>query len=337
MPRNAEVIRQWTILREIERARASGVTIDDLAALCHVTTRTIRRDLQALEESGFPVFDDKSRDDGRTRWKMNGQAFKGLGAGLTLSELCALYFSRTLLESLSGTPFRDDLGSAFDKLDATLTPHMRQFLDQLPRVIATKPDPMRRIGSDDPRQQQIIARALDATLHHRQATLTYFSKSSDRTKAYLVHPYRLAHAQGGLYLLAYVPEYQEVRTFALERVEDISLLEERFAPVEDLPDAAFPHSMGVHSGPPEDVEIVFEPAVADYVTARHWHDSQVVRETPEGRIAMTLRVCVDQALESWILSFGPFTRVVAPERLARRIAGQLDEARARYAPPTDGR
>ena len=95
MPRNAEVIRQWTILREIERARGAGVTIDDLAALCDVTTRTIRRDLQALEEAGFPLFDDKGRDDGKTRWLVNGQAFKGLAAGLTLSELCALYFART--------------------------------------------------------------------------------------------------------------------------------------------------------------------------------------------------------------------------------------------------
>ncbi len=43
MPRNAEVIRQWTILREIERARGGGVTIDELASLCDVTTRTIRR------------------------------------------------------------------------------------------------------------------------------------------------------------------------------------------------------------------------------------------------------------------------------------------------------
>ena len=64
MPRNAEVIRQWTILREIERARGAGVTIDDLASLCGVTTRTIRRDLQALEEAGFPLYDDKSHDDG---------------------------------------------------------------------------------------------------------------------------------------------------------------------------------------------------------------------------------------------------------------------------------
>ena len=72
VPRNAEVIRQWTILREIEGARGAGVTIDGLAAQCDVTTRTIRRDLQALEEAGFPIYDDRSRDDGRTRWTING-------------------------------------------------------------------------------------------------------------------------------------------------------------------------------------------------------------------------------------------------------------------------
>ncbi len=329
MPRNAEVIRQWTILREIENARGGGVTIDELATLCDVTTRTIRRDLQALEEAGFPLYDDRAHDDGKTRWRVNGQAFKGLSAGLTVSELCALYFSRTLLESLSGTPFRSEVERAFEKLASVLTPHMRRFLDQLPRVIATKPDPMRR--HDDPRQQPIVARALEATLHLRQATLTYHSKSSDRTKAYLVHPYRLAYAQGGLYLLAYVPEYGEVRTFAIERVHDISLLEERFTPIEELPDAAFPHSLGVHSGPPERVEIVFESAVGDYVRAREWHPSQQVREADAGRLAMTLNVCLDRALQSWILSFGPFARVVAPESLAREIADQLSEARARYA------
>src|SRR4051812_5781518 len=144
MPRNSEVIRQWTILREIERARTGGVTIDELAALCDVTTRTIRRDLQALEEAGFPIFDDRTRDDGRTRWSINGQAFRGLGAGLTLSELSALYFSRTLVASLAGTPFRDEVEAAFEKLASVLTPHMREFLDQLPRVIATKADATRR-------------------------------------------------------------------------------------------------------------------------------------------------------------------------------------------------
>ena len=331
MPRNAEVIRQWTILREIERGRLAGVTIDELATLCAVTTRTIRRDLQALEEAGFPIYDDRSHDDGRTRWLMNGQAFKGLFAGLTLAELCALHFSRTLLESLAGTPFRSELESAFDKLGASLTPHMRQFLDQLPHVIASKRDPLRRRhdGSTG-KQEQIVARALEATLHHRQATLIYHSRSSARSKTYLVHPYRLAYAQGGLYLLAHVPEYDEVRTFAVERIEEISLLEESFTPADDMPDEAFPHSLGVHSGPPERVVIEFEPGVAEYVRAREWHQSQHWEARADGGLLLTLDVCMDHALRSWILSFGPLARVTAPESLVHDIAAQIEQAHTNY-------
>ena len=330
MPRNAEVIRQWTILREIEQARAAGVTIDDLASQCGVTTRTIRRDLQALEEAGFPVYDDKSRDDGKTRWVLNGQAFRGLSTGLTLSELCALYFSRSLAESLAGTPFKGDVESAFEKLTAALTPHMQRFLDQLPRVLSTKAQPHAAAGGTE--RTKIEARALEATLHQRQARITYHSRSSDRTKEYLVHPYRLAYAQGALYLLAYVPEYHEVRTFAVERIQELSLLEETFTPIEELPEDAFPHSLGVHSGPPERVEIEFQPAVAGYVRARTWHPSQQARETDNGGVAMTLDVCLDHALQSWILSFGPFARVTAPEKLANEIASQFEQATSVYRP-----
>ncbi len=339
MPRNTEVIRQWTILREIERARGSGVTIDELASICDVTTRTIRRDLQALEEAGFPLYDDRARDDGKTRWHVNGQAFKGLTAGLTVSELCALYFSRTLVESLSSTPFRDDVESAFEKLSQGLTPHMRHFVDQLPRVIAAKPDPLRRKsgGPGDEVVQRTIARALDAILSHRQAAIIYYSKSSDRQKNYLVHPYRLAHAQGGLYLLAYVPEYGQVRTFAVERISSLSLLDEHFTPIEELPDIAFPDSLGVHSGPPEHVEIEFQAAVADYVRSREWHPSQQVRETDSGAVVVMLDVCIDRALTGWILSFGSAARVVSPERLAEQIARQLADASAQYNGRCGGR
>src|SRR4029453_105159 len=183
---------------------------------------------------------------------------------------------------------------------------------------------------DDPRQQRLAGRLLEATIHLRQASLVYHSQSSDRIKTYLVHPYRLAHAQGGLYLLAYVPEYQEVRTFAMERIQEVSLLEERFTPQQELPEDAFPHSLGVHSGMPEQVDIEFDPAVTDYVVAREWHRSQRTHQIPGGGVHMTLHVCLDRTLQSWILGFGPFARVVAPEGLARDIARQFEEARARY-------
>ena len=167
MPRNAEVIRQWTILREIERTRGLGATIDDLASLCGVTTRTIRRDLQALEEAGFPLYDDRPTTTAASRWRINGQAMKGLAAGLTLAELCALHFSRTLVGALAGTPFREDVESAFEKLGSALTPHMRQFLDQLPRVIATKPDPLRARADPARRCEGARSDAEPAASHDR--------------------------------------------------------------------------------------------------------------------------------------------------------------------------
>lgn len=328
MPRSAEVIRQWNVLREIEHARLTGVTIDELATSANVTTRTIRRDLQALEEAGFPIFDDRTHDDGRTRWRLNGQAFRALGTGFTVAELCALYFSRTLLESLAGMPFRADLESAFDKLGAVLSPHMQRFLDQLPQVIATKAGPGRPAdGSTEP---PIIARALEATLQHRQAQLVYHSQSSNRTKEYLVHPYRLAYAQGSMYLLAFVPAYDEVRTFALERLERISLLEERFTPTDAALDDAFAHSLGVHSGAPEHVQVAFVPSVARYVRTREWHPTQQIDEQPDGSLLVTLHVCVDRALRSWILGFGAAARAVQPATLVEALAREHEAALARY-------
>jgi proteasome accessory factor B len=127
-----------------------------------------------------------------------------------------------------------------------------------------------------------------------------------------------------------VPEYREVRTFAVERIQDLSLREDTFTPIEELSEDAFPHSLGVHSGPPERVDIEFQPAVADYVRARTWHPSQRLRDTDTGGVAMTLDVCLDRALSSWILSFGPFARVTAPAALLKDIAAQFEEAHAQY-------
>ncbi len=62
MARNRQVIRQWQIVRLIEGRH--GKTLRELAAGCDVTTKTIRRDLEALEEAGFPLVDEREeRDD----------------------------------------------------------------------------------------------------------------------------------------------------------------------------------------------------------------------------------------------------------------------------------
>ena len=323
MPRNAEVIRQWTILKEIEASRRA--TIDDLATRTGVTTRTIRRDLEALQTAGFPLFDETH--DGKKYWTMEQKPFRRLDeTAFTLAELSALYFSRTLVEGLSGTPFQRDVSSAFEKLAGALTPGMRQFLDRMPLVMQAKPDPGAQAA--EPRTKE-VAQLVEATLQQRRVTMRYHSFSSNREKTYLFEPYRLLFGQGGLYVIGMVPEYKELRTFAVDRIEHVSPTEERFEPLE-LPDDAFANSLGVNQGTSERIEIEFAPKIARYVRERVWHPSQIIDTREDGSILVTLNVVNDWALKSWVLGFGGLAKALSPATLVSELTAELAAASRNY-------
>ena len=331
MARSTEVIRQWEILRAIDGVR-HGIAIAKLASELGVHTRTVRRDLDALARAGFPLFDDKV--NGTSMWKLQARPFRGLeDLGVGLMELCALYFSRTLLTTLGGTPFVDETERAFAKIERALPAGCRKFLDELPRMLKAKPRG-RKIADDDRRMREVLGRALDATLLHRRAEMRYASASSQRTKEYLVEPQRIVYADGGIYLVAWVPDYSMMRTFAAERIETFGLTDEKFAP-RPLPLEPFGDSLGVNTGAPETIVLEFDAAAAPFVREREWHKSQVMEVRADGGVVLTLRVCNDYALRAWILGFGPDVRVVSPSVLADAIfdaAGRMRRVYARHRP-----
>lgn len=322
--RNRELIRQWTILRFLAARRTN--TIPKLAGELGVTTRTIRRDLAALQTAGFPIYDDTV--NGTKFWRLDEKALGKLSrSGLTFAELSALYFSRALLECFAGTHVLEDLESALDKLEAALSPQMKKFLDRLPRTIKAKAGSTKRASSTT---YAITSQLLDATIHHRVVSMRYHSFSSRRDKDYLVHPHRLVYAQGGLYLIAFVPAYSELRTFAVERIKRLSPQEKTFTPVPELEPEPFKDSLGVYRGPTTRVKLRFDREIAERVKERTWHPSQQLRDRPDGALVMTLEVCDDYALRSWILGFGRFVRVLSPAHLAEWALEELDQAREQY-------
>jgi len=324
VPRNAEVIRQWTLLRHLAAGRTN--TIARLASELAVTTRTIRRDLAALQIAGFPIYDETV--NGTKFWRMDPKAFGAVArSGLTFPELCALYFSRALLECFAGTHLAADLQSALDKFEAALSPRMKTFLDRLPRAIKAKAGHAKRTGTHT---YATTSTLLEAILAQRIVSMRYHSKASRRDKEYVVHPYRLVHAQGGLYLMAFVPAYKEVRTFAVERIRRLVLQDRTFEPIAELESDPFQNSLGVHRGPARKVKLRFDAQVAPGITERVWHPSQQLRDHADGSVTMTLDVCDDYALRSWILGFGRFVRVVSPPDLVEWALDELDQARQQY-------
>jgi predicted DNA-binding transcriptional regulator YafY len=326
--RNAEVIRQWQILREVE-ARRVGVTIHELAKLVKVSTRTIRRDLQALQEAGFAIYDEGEENETK-RWRLDTQAFKSVQDGLSVGDVAALYLSRAVVEGLSGWPLADELRAAFQKIERGLNPRMREFLSTLPQVVSAKAGPRARPASG--KLVDVTRKLLDAVRDRRVADMRYFSASSNRAKSYAVHPYRLALAQGGVYLVAWVPHYDEFRTFALERIERLTVGEQTFRKTRELPSDLFGGSMGAFWAEPERIELEFDARVAPYVRGRMWHDSQRIDERPDGRLRMTLDVSNDWALRSWVLGFGASVRVVRPTVLADAVLDELKRACHVYEP-----
>lgn len=323
MGRNAQLIRQWAILKQIETNR--WTTISDMAGHHIVSTKTIRRDLAALMEAGFPLYDE--RYDGKVYWRLN-EEYKGLPlASLSLSETAALYFSKKLVINLAAPPFSNDIASAFKKIETALPEKNIKFLDSLDSMISVRAD----APKDLEHSKHTIKVLMEAIGEEVRARMQYFSVHSQQKKTYTIHPYRLMYFRGGLYLFAFVEEYKQIRTFAIERIESIEKTRDAFEKppdfsVENYLESAF----GVVKEDPFDVEIIFNKDIAEYVRSRVWHPSQQVREIGGGRINMKMHVGGEFELGSWILSFGPSAVVVSPERLRRRVEVELSRALDNY-------
>ena len=104
MPRGDRITRQLILLRMLLGSR-HGATLDQMAEVLPPDSpkhsRTIRRDLEALERADFPLVTD--RIDGKTRWKVM-EGFRDIPlVSFSAKDLMALTIARGLLLPLKGT------------------------------------------------------------------------------------------------------------------------------------------------------------------------------------------------------------------------------------------
>ena len=313
--------RMLRIHEELRRGRLVNCT--GLGRDLEVCRKTIVRDLAFMRDQlDLPVEFDARLQAYRYTHPVN--AFPTVQ--VTEGELMALLVAQRALEQYRGTPFHRQLEIAFGKL----TEGLREKISFSPadelRAVS-----FRNIGLG--RTDLAVFNTLSAAVLMLQGVEFAYKKSgqtrSDRRR---VQPYHLAHRENLWYLIALDEERGVLRTFALPRIADARVTGNTFTPPEDFSaEKFFARALGVLGGEGDyRVVVRFTAAVADRVREREWHESQAMRDLPDGRLELSLRLGALAEVSRWILGWGESAEVIAPPELRTQLRATTHALAALY-------
>lgn len=323
--RGNQLVRQWKIIKLIER-RKHGISVADIGNELEVPLRTVYRDLEALHESGFPLYTE--RDGKNSLWKLIDSFKKDFPVPLTVTELMSLHMSRDLLRVFEGTIFHESIESLFSKVKAALNPETVRFIENISGRLKISFSPTRNLSGF----KDIIKSVSEATASRKRVELLYKAVSTGRQTRRKVDPYQVWAMNGGFYLIGLCHVRNAIRTFAMDRIKSLTVLDESFQQpndfkLEDYLQTAF-HVM---RGEPQRIKVRISPGAAHVARERIWHPSQELRELTDGGIEISLDIPINYEIISWILGFGAAAEVMEPPSLRKRILGDLQKAASRYS------
>jgi predicted DNA-binding transcriptional regulator YafY len=169
-----------------------------------------------------------------------------------------------------------------------------------------------------------------AIIQKKVAELSYQSFKAREANAFDFHAYYLKEYRNRWFVLGIKNKNAPILTLALDRVIDIKesstkYIERKGFQVTDY----FQHVLGVTVEPntkPEEVVLFAEKDTAPYITTKPIHHSQRVLDTQPNGITFSLNEQLNFELEREILGFGDRIKVIAPEKLKRRIKEKFEHA-----------
>src|SRR5687767_5518011 len=251
--RLARMLRVVAVLR----GHPDGIRPAEIAKRTGVATRTVYRDLRALEtEVGVAVWSE----DGL--WGvLEGDFLPPLK--LTLDEAMAVVLSARLMVRYADK-YDPDLAAAFEKLEEGLPPALAEYIDRTLDILADAPR-----DESFSRHLHLLTRAWAerrvVELDYDPARYSRYGPPAERRRAivrpYLIEPSLQTHA---LYLIGWDEGRQGTRTFKIERIRAVTVTERRFDPPEP---GALQSSLRaawdiIADQEPIDVRLRFAPSVA---------------------------------------------------------------------------
>ena len=285
MSESKSLIRQWRLLRQLADARV-GYTVKELHEDMSVSIETIRRDLNDLGVAGFRVRESVGFR-GVKRWRVEG--FED-NFGFTITDLLSIYMGRQFLEPLAGTPFWDGQQKVFSKIRGALGPSAINYLKKLAASLHTT-----TVGASDyTKRSELIDLLMVAVEDHLVSLIVYQSDRATEPVEQEVYPQGFVFHRGSLYLIAWSSRRGEIRTYKMDRIDDVHSTKLPAAVPEEFDLAEWlQHSFGVfRSGSTElqTIRIHFARDVARYVQESRWHGSQKLTPQPDGSLIAEFRL-----------------------------------------------
>ena len=203
-------------LHRILRSRRTPIPLEDLMARLECSKSTLHRTVNALKDNlNAPVIFDAQGGGYRYSASSNDQTYELPGLWFTPGELQALIVLRRLLKDVGRGLLEDHLSPIAKRLDE-LVSHKRLNLNQASDRLRFPAIAARPTGS-------AFQLAASATLQRKKLWIQYRGRGSNQLTERTISPQRLTHYRENWYLDALDEGKQELRIFAVDRIDRVSL------------------------------------------------------------------------------------------------------------------
>ena len=307
--RGEQFLRQWRLLRVLENARR-GLAVAEIKRAIEEpqSTRTLYRDLLVLQSAGFPL-----TNDGR-QWRLLEGGEGSWAVPISPTEVVALMLTEDLLSPAEGSWLAGPIQRLRTRLSAMLTPVGRAYCAELRKSnVATT------FGGGRYGEKRAELEAIHEAIEKEQCLRLTYATPGKPAESRVVEPYCTWFAAGRVYLIAHCRKADDIRTFAVQRVQAAVVLDESFEPNPSFDPAAFTRKgFGVFHGPVHRITIDFSPRVAHLIRERRYHATQEVVDRGRG-VRLKMEAAGLPEIASWVAGFGGDAKVIGPKELVDAV------------------
>lgn len=276
-----------------------------LAEEFEVSSRTIMRDLESLDQAGIPI-----------------QSFHGMEGGYQIMD-------GYVMEKQAATEqeYAWIVTALKGMVSAYTNKHLERTLSKLKSISNPESIPIvldLGSASEDPQVNAHLRLLEDAILQKRIVQFSYTNSHGER-KELQAEPVRLQYQWYNWYLIGYYEKYHDYCMFKLVRMEHVKTTDRPNAKIHD------PASIKLTNNTGNGIHIVLQGKAAIKSKCREYLNGQITKEYENGDFEFCFSAPEHETF--WygvLLSFGNQVRIIEPQQIKERILQTCKEIQQVY-------